>query len=269
MADQDLVQVLTKSGLLDSVSLSRARAEAVLRQRGLAEIVIDMGYVDERTLAEAIAREGEMQLEERVDLENAGRLARHFPTHLARRHQVVPIAEDDGVLVVAAIDPFEPGLNRLIASTTGREIRLIVGPRSEIEKAVLDVFGADEEAEITLFAPKAMSLQLDEDGESTPVEPPDSDEASETKAVVDEAEDDDMNRTIHVKIAAVSSSDEGDDSTAPTVARKMSDLDRLAHVERQLFSISRALALIQARLDTLDTKIADLVDWIRAPRSGG
>lgn len=266
MSNEGLDRILLKAGVVDEASISRARAEAVMRQRKVPEILIDMGLVDERMLAGLMARVGGVTFVESLDREAVKRLSKRFPTHIARRHLVVPVDEDGDTLVVAAIDPYEPGLVQLLESTTGTKVRLAVGVRSEIEATVLDVFGAEEEAEITLFAPGAATLQL-EDGPVVAPTPAAAIEGGGAREPWPENDEDDgvASRTVAV-LPGRSSETDADDSTAPSATRGVSESDRMAHVERQLLSISRALALIQVRLDGIDAKMAELSEATRLSR---
>jgi hypothetical protein len=261
MSDEKLDRILLKSGFFDEESISRARAEAVMRQRKVPEILIDMGVVEEKMLAGLIARVGGVSLVDAFDREDVKRLSKRFPVHIARRHQVLPVGQDGDTLVVAAVDPFEPGLAQMLESTTGTKVRLVVGVRSQIEAGVLDVFGAEEEAEITLFAPGAATLQL-EDGASAEPKAAAPEPRAEPEPVA-EPEDEATNQTVAMMPPR---SEQADDSTAPSVARGGSDSDRMAHIERQLFSISRVLALIQVRLDAIDARVTELGEATRLSR---
>lgn len=262
MSDDGLDPILRKAGVVSDDAISRARAEAEMRHRKLPEILIDMGLVDEKTLAGLIARVGSVALVDPIDRDVVRRLAGRFPTHLARRHLVVPAGEEDGTLVVAAVDPFEPGLAELLASTTGMTVRLVAGVRSAIEATVLEVFGADEEAEITLLGVGAGRLELQGEGDE-PVPFDRTREEAGNERVEGPWDDDDSSHTIVVQPRSAPASTE-DETTAPS--RQAGEVDRMAHVERQLLSISRALALIQVRLDAIDEKVAELAEAARLPR---
>jgi hypothetical protein len=265
VSDQRLDQLLVRAGLIDEHSLSRARSEAFSRQRKLAETVIDLGFADQRTLAEVIARESGLSLVSPIDMDAARRTAKRLPVNLARQHLVVPVELDGDTLVVAMIDPFEPGIVEVLESTTALTIRRVVGVRSEIEMAVIELYGADEQAEITLFAPRALSLELASDAEAEGmagmVDDLVSYEPDNEGAEADHG-DDAASQTIAAHPRAFGA----EDSTAPSVARDVTDSDRIARVERQMFNVARSLALIQARLDAIDARISHFVESSRASR---
>jgi hypothetical protein len=244
MAPRTLESLLLGEGLIDEHSLSLARAEAIARQRKLAEIVIDLGLLDQRSLATLVARAAEVELVTPIDARAARSLVAMVPTTVARRHLVVPVRHDSEGLLVAMIDPFEPGIVELIESGSGVPVRKAVGVRSEIEMAVLELYHIEDEADRTIQISAALSLDL---------EPATAPADGESPGIPEEwgtapGEPDRHDPTPGVEA----------DRTAPSTAGRLSDADRLAHVERQLVSVTRMLAIIQSRLDTIDARLANL-----------
>jgi hypothetical protein len=250
MSAKPLDELLLAEGLVDEPSLSIARAEALARQRKLAEIVIDLGFVDQRSLAALLARESGAELVSPIDADASRTIAKLIPLHLARRHQVVPIRVDAVGLVVAMIDPFEPALPELLESATGMSVSRAVGVRSEIEMAVLDLYGIDDAADVTLLVPRTLSLELGSAAHAP------EDEYSGIPDDWSTTHDGPMPADAHEATSKVKETEA--DTTAPSTAGFLSDSDRIAHVERQLLNVSRALALIQSRLDTIDARLANL-----------
>ncbi|MGK2860126.1 MAG: hypothetical protein ACSLFQ_23260 [Thermoanaerobaculia bacterium] len=251
MAAKRLDEIVLTEGLVDEMSLSAARTEALSRQRKLAEVLIDLGLVDQRSLAALLARESESELVSPIEIAAVQTLAKEIPTHLARRHQIVAIRQDDDGLVVAMIDPFEPGLAELVEAATGMPMKRAVGVRSELEMAVLELYGIDEQADVTLLVPRTLSLELGsavaaEEDEYSGI--PDEWSTTQERPLPPTGED-------PPRVPAPNSEA---DSTAPSTAGGLSDSERIAHVERQLLNVSRALALIQSRLDTIDARLVNL-----------
>lgn len=254
MSSRKLDEVLLAEGLVDEQSLSLARTEALARQRSLAEIVIDLGLIDQRSLGVLLARESGVELASPIDTQAAGSLIAMVPAVLARRHQVVPIRHEPDGLVVAMIDPFEPGIVEIIESASGVPVRRAVGIRSEVEMAVLELYHVEDDADRTIQLSGAFALEL----AAPAVE---HDEYSGipdewTPSAEDQRQSAGWSAAAHDAHDGSGSSDA--DRTAPTGTGQPSEADRLAHVERQLLSVSRALALIQSRLDTIDARLANL-----------
>lgn len=257
MAARPLDELLLREGWVDERSLSIARTEALARQRKLAEIVIDLGLVDQRSLAKLLSSESGAELVSPIDSDTARDLAASIPTLLARRHQVVPIRSDANGLVVAMIDPFEPGLAELLESETGMPVQRAVGVRSEIEMAVLDIYGVDEASNATLMTPRGLALDLDEDAPS---------HAGEYSGIPDDWSTHGGETPVPDFTPAAIEPAADADRTAPSTSGALSDSERIAHVERQLFSVSRTLAIIQARLDSIDARMANLAGQQKATK---
>lgn len=240
---------------MDEQSIALARTEALARHRKLAEIVIDLGLVDQRSLAALLARESGLELVSPIDTASARAIASAIPALEARRHQIVPVRREPEGIVVAVIDPFEPGIVEAIEATTGIPVTRAVGIRSEIEMAVLELFHVVDEADRTIQV-SALALEL-----GSAFAPPDGDSPgipdqwhAETS---EEAETSDAPAPAAAKLRDA-------DRTAPSSAGKLTEAERLAHVERQLLSVSRALALIQTRLDSIDARLATLGSQAKA-----
>jgi type IV pilus assembly protein PilB len=253
MFTRRLDELLLAEGLVDEQSLSLARTEALARQRTLAEIVIDLGLIDERSLASLLARESGLELVSPIETASSTAISGLVPLHLARRHQVIPLRAEPDTIVIAMIDPLEPGIVEIIAAATGTQVGRAVGVRSEIEKAVLELYGVDEAGDHTIQASRGswldeVSLAASDPG--LPGGPDDWQAVNPPDSPTDESDSDSRDA----------------DRTAPSTAGHLSDTERLAHVERQLFSVSRALAIIQARLDTIDSRIANLGGVTRAQK---
>jgi len=247
MSVRKLGELLLAEGLVDAQSLSLANTEALARQRKLAEIVIDLGLIEQRSLAALLAKESGLELVSPIDTTTSEALAGRIPVHVARLHQIVPVRAGADAIVIAMIDPFEPDIVELVAAATGARVERAVGVRSEIELAVLELYGGGEPGG---RAVQASGGRWVEEGmlpapidDELPKIPEDWLTAAAGEPGADPAEE---------------GATRDADKTAPSTAGRLTDSERLAHVERQLFSVTRALALIQTRLDTFDARLAHL-----------
>jgi type IV pilus assembly protein PilB len=102
----------------------------------LGETLVDLGVVDERKLAEALADQlglGTADLRrERPDADAVSALAET----IARELSAVPMRKRDGVLEVVVADPDRPGLVDELSRAVGGSVRLLVAPRSEVRRAI-------------------------------------------------------------------------------------------------------------------------------------
>lgn len=66
--------------------------------------------------------------------------ARLLSREICQHFHIIPISYSDGVVTVAADDPFDELARDMAARLTGREVRFAVTPREEIERAIEDQF---------------------------------------------------------------------------------------------------------------------------------
>ncbi|HSH68914.1 MAG TPA: type II secretion system ATPase GspE [Deferrisomatales bacterium] len=107
-AHRRLDQVLLERGLVDPDAAARARELRQERGGTLLGAFQSLGEVDEEALTAALAEaSGLPRVAEIRPAEIPGELTRAVPIQFAKRHRVLPLAEEDGRVVVALADPDE------------------------------------------------------------------------------------------------------------------------------------------------------------------
>jgi len=96
----------------------------------------------EDRIVEALARELDMEFVKidpmKLDMDLVTQtITRPF----ARRHRMVPIAEEDEVIVFAVDDPFDEEGQSLIRQAKGRPLRLVLSTPSDIRKIISEFYG--------------------------------------------------------------------------------------------------------------------------------
>jgi type IV pilus assembly protein PilB len=132
---QRLGDVLVERNLVTRAQVDQAAAQQNDSGGRIGEILIDMGVLDERALADALAEHLNIPL---ADLRRKGPqpdVLVLMPEKLAREHQAVPVELDDGTLVVAAAEPTEE-LRTSLANATGHAVRLMIAPLSDVRWAI-------------------------------------------------------------------------------------------------------------------------------------
>ncbi|MEE8526634.1 MAG: hypothetical protein V3T72_22080, partial [Thermoanaerobaculia bacterium] len=98
--------------------------------------------IDEHTIAEAIAREAGM---ERIRIDplqlDADLIESKISRPFAKRHRMIPLALEDGILKVALANPFNLESIDSFKRISGRELSLVVASEPEILKALTEFFG--------------------------------------------------------------------------------------------------------------------------------
>jgi general secretion pathway protein E len=160
---EDLAQLLMQQGQCDIKTLDRARRVAADSGQRLDSVMIQLGLVGERGLAEAYAA----LLGTRVVTPDRYPDEPLFPERLTTRFlrtvRALPIALTGEVLVVAATDPLDNFTSSAIAAATGKRVVLEVAVPIELEAAFERLY-RDETAETETHGGES-DAPLEEDAE--------------------------------------------------------------------------------------------------------
>ena len=123
-------------GLVDEAQIEAALA--VQRETGerLGRVLVAAALITEAELTRVLARHlglGAVDLEEHVPDFGAGRLLRES---FARRHMVLPIAWDEGALVVAMANPSDVFAIDDVRSMTGAPVRVVLADHAQLLRAI-------------------------------------------------------------------------------------------------------------------------------------
>ncbi len=160
-----LAALLVERGHCDARTMDRGRRVASDSGQRLDKVLLQLGLVTERGLAEGYAA--------LLGLPIAGpdrypameplfgdRLTAKF----LRSARALPVAEDDGCLLVAVADPLDSFTPAAIAAATGRTVSLLVGVPIELD-AALDRLYADPNREAAAEAAEGGHEPMEEDAE--------------------------------------------------------------------------------------------------------
>ena len=142
-----LGEILVGAGVVDELQLGTALGHQ--RQWGgrLGNILIDLHFIDDATLASTLAQQLGLRLvdlsSEKVDLE----VVRLVPQSLAERHNAFPVHYDPKsreALTVAFSDPTNLAAVDEIRFQTGKTLRIVVAPEGQIAQAIRRFYGGEE-----------------------------------------------------------------------------------------------------------------------------
>jgi type IV pilus assembly protein PilB len=126
-----LAAALIDAGLIDRDTLDRVSGASRPAGAGLLTTLLDGELVDEAALALFLAERycvGSVCL---AELAPNPHLLDLIGERLARRHDVVPVAREGGVLTVATADPTNVVALDDVAFVTGLDVRAVVAPRRD------------------------------------------------------------------------------------------------------------------------------------------
>ncbi len=157
-----LAALLISGGHCDARTIERGRRVADETGQRLDKVLLQLGLVSERGLAETFAALLGLPLVEaaRYPAEEAP-FAERLTARFLRNARAVPVADDGARLVVAVADPLDRFTPAAIAAATGRRVELLVGVPIELDAALDRLFPDPDRA----AAPEATDAPSEDDAE--------------------------------------------------------------------------------------------------------
>ncbi|HTC11373.1 MAG TPA: ATPase, T2SS/T4P/T4SS family [Acetobacteraceae bacterium] len=157
-----LADLLVTRGQCDTRTLERARSVASETGQRLDLVLMQLGLLTERGLAETYAALFTLPIAEpgRYPVD-AAPFADELPPRFLRQAHALPLAIEDDALVVATADPLDAFTPAAIAAATGQAVRLEVAIPVELEAALERLYPSDEQAGQSPDETAATSLEDD------------------------------------------------------------------------------------------------------------
>ncbi len=166
---QRLGEVLVQSGLIDERQLAEALGSGLRRdgfKERLGQTLVRLGIVTERDIAQALSTQLGLEHRSGHTLNPDLDVLALVPPAQAKRSSLLPVAIEDGVLVVACADPTDVVAIDDLRLTTGiRDLRTVVVPASELEDALSRCYGFDRRTDELIGS----LTDAGEDDDDTPV----------------------------------------------------------------------------------------------------
>ena len=138
------------SGLLKRTDLfSDETIEAIVAASGedsnITHLVVQQGYAREEELLEALAGVLNMPFMRLAGLDLDQEVLERLPPKVVFQCTVVPVAFENGALLVASADPLNAGLVDTLRLAAGTRVRLALSPTDDIAKAAKRFYGVGAE----------------------------------------------------------------------------------------------------------------------------
>ncbi len=169
---KQLGDILLEGGLVTSDQLQQAVSEQQRVGKSLGRVLVELGMVTEAQLVASLAQQIGLQFVDLSDYPIDASAASLVPDAVSRRHNALPIAYDEGRLVVAMADPANVFAMDDIRSITGLEVKPVVATKADVLNAINRLHRMDSDIEDL-----ATTLDVSED----------LDELSKVKEIVDDA----------------------------------------------------------------------------------
>jgi len=159
---ESLAQLLVENGHCESRAIERARQVAVQTGQRLDNVLIQLGLLTERSLAETYAALLKLPIVGAARYPaDAPLLAECLPQRFLRQARALPVACDDDTVVLATADPLDPFTPAAVAAATDRRVRLEVAVPIELEAAIERLYPSQENAGEAAEAAADMPLEDD------------------------------------------------------------------------------------------------------------
>ncbi|MBW2039793.1 MAG: Flp pilus assembly complex ATPase component TadA [Deltaproteobacteria bacterium] len=135
-----LGEKLLKRGLITPeqlrIGLEIQKSTGVL----LGEILVDSGFLSQKELGSVLSEDvGVTHLSSLADVIPDPAALKMVPKEIAQRHRVAPLLIEDNELTVAVVDPFDVVTVDTLRRLTGKMIKTLVAPETEILK-IIDIW---------------------------------------------------------------------------------------------------------------------------------
>ena len=140
-----LTQLLVDRSHCDARAIERARQIALQTGKPPEAVLIQLGLLTERALAEAYAELLELPIADASRYPSeAPLLPDRLPARFLRQARSLPVAVNDDVVVLATADPLDKFTSAAVASATGRRVELLVAIPIELEAALERLYPSED-----------------------------------------------------------------------------------------------------------------------------
>ena len=137
-----LGELLVEAGRIEPAHLQRALDLQSKEQDYIGSILVKLGFVSERDVAEFIASQFSLPLVKSSDYPDIPILEDQLSSRFLQHHAIVPLAVSDDVIHVALADPLNDYAIKAIELIVNRRVRPYVGLPSEIRANVERLYGS-------------------------------------------------------------------------------------------------------------------------------
>lgn len=144
---KQLPELLLEEGLITPVQLQEAVEEQRKTRHSLSRVIIDRGFVPEPTLVSMLAKHIGMPFVDLQDYQIDTSAVTMVPEAVAKRYAALPVAFEDGKLVVAMSDPTNVFALDDMRTIARMEVRPVIATRTDILSAIGRFSRMDESVE--------------------------------------------------------------------------------------------------------------------------
>ncbi len=141
--DQFILEICRDKHLVAAEALSDLNEEHKATGKPLADLLVEMGFIEKSVLLQKIAEHLGLEYIEEMPV-ITGEIVSMVSGNLARTYGVVPIRVEGQTIVMVASDPFNNQIIDDLTFALGKDVRLIVADPTTIDAQVKLHYGDDE-----------------------------------------------------------------------------------------------------------------------------
>jgi general secretion pathway protein E/type IV pilus assembly protein PilB len=158
---------LIENGLVDATEWTNLQqAHAASPDKPLHQFLLDKGVVKEDDLLPILADEFGMEWRDLTNVQVNEDVLKVMPTRFVHRRNLMPLARENGTLIVATNDPQDVNSLDELRVVTGLKIRPVLGSSREINRLIKTHFGVGGETITQMVADRGNELELLEELET-------------------------------------------------------------------------------------------------------
>jgi len=131
-------------GIIEPEDVDEAEEHAVKHGSSVEESLLELGYVTEEDLLFAVGQQTGLDVVEIFISEIPEEIVEQIPKTFAETHRVLPVAHEDGIIIVALADPMNAVVLEDLGFMLNREIRGAIASPESIDEAIEHFYGAQE-----------------------------------------------------------------------------------------------------------------------------
>ncbi|HEB26802.1 MAG TPA: type II secretion system protein GspE [Porticoccus sp.] len=147
--ERNLKNRLVDAGAVKEVDFARAKRvkSEQLEDESLVSLLVRLGMVSERAMAEAVAEVTGQCLVKATDYPDTPLLKDQLSGRFLKEQLVIPVRVDDGVLELAMADPVADYPLRAVAMASGMKVKPCVGISSDIQKFITQLYLSESDVD--------------------------------------------------------------------------------------------------------------------------
>ena len=146
-----LGELLVRHEVLSAESVDRGLALQGTSGARLGAVLVELGVLSDRLLAEALAEQLGLPLAELGEQIPQQAALSLMAASVAREHMIVPLSLEGDVLHIAVAEP-TPDIQRIAQTLTGRQVAVSIAPRSDVLHALNRSYRALGDIEVQVAA---------------------------------------------------------------------------------------------------------------------